>query len=365
MTHAASEIYMTDETMGDLADALDRTIARGLNFLRSQQRANGSFAVFKSLDRELRELCMDDTTPFGTALVSYCLSFSSDPIAQVMIDRAIQHLCDEMSGPGVWRYWTKEHPYFNNIPPDLDDMSCISELLRLRGIPFPDNRSLFLANRDHQGLFYTWLIPRFLPIRVGGYWRTTLPQLLKPIRYLFWLAGASNSGDVDGIVNANVLFYLGDIPETRPLVSYLTNVLRNGEEVVCDKWYHSLYTFCYAVSRCCSKEIPGLEEARERIIQRITEELSRNDSEELGPTDLALAACALMNCQSSPILLEEAICKLISAQHESGEWSARWFYDAGFDTPPRYGSEELTTGFCLEALIRFRTQFNVKAAQIG
>ena len=336
---------------------LDRAIARGLDFLQERQRPCGGFAIYKSWDRAVEEFCVDDSSPFGTALIAYSLSFSDAPAARTMLDRATTLLLNEMSGPGVWRHWTRDHPYFDNIPPDLDDIACASVVLRLHGTPYPENRSLVLANRNRKGLFYTWLVPRLRPIGSAGYWRITLPQLLKPVRYmLYWLLMEARTSDVDGVVNANVLFYLGDIPEMRPVVRYLTGILQRGEEAICDKWYHDRFAFCYAVSRCCWAGVAGLEDARELIVRRVIAGLNGDEKYNVGPLHLALASCALMNCRASSAELERCLCRLIAAQREDGGWPAEFFYYGSSGPFPGYGSEEVTTGFCLEALARFRAQ---------
>jgi len=55
--------------------------------------------------------------------------------------------------------------------------------------------------------------------------------------------------DVDAVIEANVLFYLGERPETQPIIEYLFRVLRGGEEDSCDRWYFEPLHVYYAVSR--------------------------------------------------------------------------------------------------------------------
>jgi hypothetical protein len=67
-----------------------------------------------------------------------------------------------------------------------------------------------------------------------------------------------------------------------------------------------------------------------------------------------LAACSLLNWRTAPRELGRTIRFLLATQRDGGEWPAIPFYYAGPTNPAGFGSEELTTGFCLEALLRYR-----------
>jgi hypothetical protein len=203
------------------ADFLDRAVGRGLAFLRRSQLPSGEFKVFMSTDHALGRDCVADSSPFPTALVAYSLGFAGRAGAGDMLDRAVRFLLAEMEGPGLWRYWTKGHRYHSAIPPDLDDTACVSYVLRRHGARFPDNTRLVLANRDRAGLFYTWVTPRWPMPRVAAFWRASLRQWLSPLKlHYFWRLNESEPSDVDCVVNANVLFYLGDGEWARAVLYY-------------------------------------------------------------------------------------------------------------------------------------------------
>lgn len=344
---------MSDTWEGETT-AVQEAIARGLDFLQCRQRRSGAFAVYRSSDPALEENCVDDPSLFPAALIAYSLGFSDSAIARQIVDRAVAFFTREMEGPGIWRYWTPEHPSYPNIPPDLDDIACVSVVLKRHGAPLPDNRALILANRSRAGLFYTWLAPRLRPVVSRDFWIVTLRQLLRPIPFfLFWILFSARRSDIDAVVNANVLFYLGNSPAAGPVVDFLTNSLKRGEEATSDKWHRNRFMFYYALSRNCGSGIYGFAEARELIVDRVVAAL-RGDSGELRVLDTALAACALMNCGANPPELARAVATLTATQHGNGAWPAAPLYWGGPAGSPGYGSEELTTGFCLEALVRYR-----------
>ncbi len=347
---------------------LDAGVERGLDFLRRSQLPWGEFKVFLSIDNGFEQDCVPDSTPFPTALIAYSLGFADSDAAGEMLEKSLRFFLAEMEGPGLWRYWTKQeqyhatipswakqHEFERTIPPDLDDTACVSYLLRRHGVAFPDNLKLILANRNPRGLFYTWLTPRWPPPLDAGYWRVVLRQWLSPVKlYYFWKLTASAPDDVDCVVNANALFYAGDGPQTRAVVDYLIGVLRKGEEGCCDKWHTNPFMFHYVVSRNFHAGMKAFESVREESVGRIVAAAAADGSIGDGVLDTALAACALLNWKSSPPELGRAVSFLLGAQGAAGDWPRETLYYGGPKKHYGWGSEELTTGFCLEALLRYR-----------
>ena len=112
---------------------LDAGVERGLDFLRRSQLPWGEFKVFLSIDNGFETDCVPDSTPFPTALIAYSLGFADADAAREMLDKSLRFFLAEMEGPGLWRYWSKRHQSHSTIPPDLDDISCASYVLRRHG----------------------------------------------------------------------------------------------------------------------------------------------------------------------------------------------------------------------------------------
>jgi len=336
-------------------EGLDAGIVRGLGFLRRSQLPSGEFKVYMSTDNSLEKDCVVDSSPFPTALIAYSLGFADPSEAGGMLEKSLRFFLAEMEGPGLWRYWTKQHKYHSVIPPDLDDVACVSYVLRRHGVEFPSNLKLVFANRDPVGRFYTWLTPRWPMPRVPSYWHVVLRQWLSPLKmYYFWKLNESEPGDVDCVVNANVLFYLGGSPETLPVVEYLKDVVRRGEEGCCDKWHLNRFMFYYVVSRNYDAGVSALGEVRDQAMGRIV--AASNPDGSLGESVLetALAVCALLYWKGAPAEVERGVRFLLGRQREGGEWPRAALYYGGPKKYYGWGSEELTTGFCLEALLRYR-----------
>jgi hypothetical protein len=338
----------------DIAVNLEKTIKRGLEYLSGKQLATGEFASYRSADPLMKEDCVFDSSPFPTALIAFSLSFSNTIVAKEMIDRSSEFLLSEMEKHGVWRYWTAKHPYHKNIPPDLDDIACVSSVLQQNNIPIPNNSKILLANRNSKGLFYTWIMPRLkLPGNLT-YLSVVFKEALNPIRrYYFWKLNESEPNDIDAVVNSNVLFYLGNRQETKPVINYLIDIVRNNKEEGCDKWHLSPFNLQYFISKNYFAGIPEFEIIREESINKLltaTYSAAKNKNNIL---ETALAGCALLNWNCAMDKVYPYIEKILKHQEEAGSWPIFPLYYGG---PKKYfgwGSCEITTAYCLEALIRY------------
>jgi hypothetical protein len=340
-------------TLTNTRNELDQAIAQGIDFLRTMQLPSGTFQIFCSPHPLLEEECKPDYSTFQTAQISYCLHFTNSEKVKEILRKAIGFLVNAMQDGCVWRYTCSPNPDY--LAPDVDDTACISFLLKRHGVSFPDNTGVILGNRDSRGLFYTWILPRLRWTTHMSYWRVALRQLLK-LRQLYWFYRVTECkpNDVDLVVNANVLFYLRERPETRPIILYLIKTIEEQAEEKCDKYYANRFNFYYFVSRNHASGIRGFEPMGDTIVGRIKS--CAHPDGVIGNHILhtAQAACALMDWKDDSTVLDNAIQAILCARNSSGGWKKCPFYYSGPSQKLAWGSEELTTGFCLEALTRYR-----------
>ncbi len=310
--------------------AIRRAIEKGVAFLESAQLPSGEIPIETSPTPEMSGDCVRDPVVFPAALAARTLSITSS--ADRIRSRALDFLLREMEPGGLWRYPSSEHPGHDHIPLDVDDTSIASAALAAAGRSFPNNRALLLANRERSGLFRTWIV-RWWPH----------PRKI----YRFFRETTADVGDVDSVINANVVIYLGMCEETRPAIAHMLAVLRANGEMMSTKWYESRFTVWYFFSHALREIAP---EAGEMIVPRIETATPRN------ALDLALAASTLLLWNRAP-----DVQPLIDAQLPSGAWPRAGFYHAGLKrispnefqpTPPWWGSEALTTILAVEALSR-------------
>jgi len=297
----------------------NEALARGVAFLRRVQLPSGELPVLAS--------GKPDPSVFPTAVMAHSLSFA--PAASDVHQRALDFLAAEMQPGGVWKHWPRIHPQHAFLLPDLDDTACASAVLTRAGRIIPDNRALLLKNRNQRGLFRTWLLRYRHPLAM----------------FAFFTRTSAKPFDADAVVNANVLFYLGEIAE---VVEHLLAVLREDRERHCDKWYDNPFVVWYFFARALHGISP---EAADLIGKKIAAATPSNALEH------ALAACSLLYIRH-----KADIGSLRQMQLPSGAWPSAPVYHGGrarrrdgtFGEPhpdtPYWGSEAWTTAFALEAL---------------
>ncbi|HLZ00177.1 MAG TPA: hypothetical protein VKT33_14045 [Candidatus Angelobacter sp.] len=332
---------------------LEQAIAQAVDFLYAAQLPSGTFQIFCSPHPLLEEKCVADYSTFQTAQISYCLSFTKSDRVEEIVRRAIRFLLSTMQDGCVWRYTCNPNPDY--LPPDVDDTACISFLLRRHGVSFPDNTGVILGNHDSRGLFYTWVLPRLQWTNHMSYWRVALRQLLK-LRQLYWFYTVTECrpNDLDLVVNANVLYYLGERPETAPIIRRLIQIIEEQAEETCDKYYADRFNFYYFLSRNYAAGIRAFEAVGDTILARIKSYAHPDGVIGSHILHTAQAACALMDWKDHSTVLDDAIQAILRATGPNGGWQKFPFYYSGPSKKLAWGSEELTTGFCLEALSRYR-----------
>lgn len=338
----------------------EHSLLSGLAFLGSRQLPTGQFPIQATSHYKHGSPVVDDASPFATSHISYSLGFLPKPAVHSMLERALSYLRREMTSPGLWRYWNRDAVWdgrriYSFIPADLDDTASHSWLLRRHGVAFPDNRHLFLHNRDRQSRFYTWFVPR--PRATGDlrYWRAVLGEMTLARLTVFWRTTEAGYDDVDAVVNANVLLYLGETPETAPIVRWLARIVETGHEAESDKWYRDLFTFHYALSRCRLAGIHGFDHLRPLILDRLTAAVRADGGIGDNPMHTALALNTLFNLRIDAPFVGRAVAHLLDTQAADGGWQSAPYYYGGPKRLVSWGSRELTTGLCLEALARAGT----------
>ena len=125
--------------------------------------------------------------------------------------------------------------------------------------------------------------------------------------------------------------------------------MQRNEEAECSKYYPDPLAFYYMLSRACCSGVTSLRETRGAVLERvIAAQLDRGSFETA--LAAALAACSLLNFNHVSTPLPGAIAYIIGAQRADGSWPKSPLY---LGPAPYYGSEELTTALCVEALARY------------
>jgi hypothetical protein len=308
--------YATVLSSMTASERLAPSVRRGLRFLYDNQLPYGEFRTYASPSKDLSVTFLDSSV-FVTTFVLYSVAHIDCPCATTMTNRAISFLTEEMKGPGLFQYYTSKNT--RSIGFDLDDTACASVALQ-RSHPLVvrgHNVEYFMENRNRAGLFYTWL------------------------------GGEALENDVDSVVNANVVFYLGDRDETKSACRYLIDTIESSSKNDSYRHYLDEMTLYYVVSRAYAHGTLSLSGARDAIIEKVLR-LSKDDGSFGDGLATACAVCSLTNFEFDGVArLRKAARYLEERQRANGSWRRVAMY---CQPGMYYGSEELTTALCLEAL---------------
>lgn len=337
--------------MDNLQTDVEKAIERGIIYLHQNQFPNGEFCCYIGHEDHMKDT-VPDANVFPTSLICYSLLNVADhPKANHVLQLAASFLQHQSMRGGIWNNFTRANPYFKVCPADVDNTACASIVLTALNREYPNNEELLYLNRNPKKLFYSWYAFRPTTIKHKDYWLLMLREFKYPLSsMLFWKNVEAEKYDIDGAVNANVLFYLGLNNKTEAIINYLLDIIASHKEADCDKWYRNPFTIYYFFSRILHNGVHELEPIRKPIIQRTLAAVNTDGSIGASALDTALALITLIKLNYTSVEVDNAIKYLLSNQCEYGNW-LRWaIYYGGPKKLQCYGSEEITTGFCIEAL---------------
>ncbi|MGB3653517.1 MAG: tetratricopeptide repeat protein [Rivularia sp. (in: cyanobacteria)] len=326
----------------EYTNQLKISVNKGINFLLKNQLNYGEFKTevcnrYKDSSGKIIDEWIFDSSPFATALILYCLNFiEEDERVQEIRKQGLKFLMDEMEEGGLWRYWSSKNEKHGMIPPDLDDICSISHILKINNISFPDNTKTIVNNRNSEDIFHTWLL--------------SIPG--KKVLYSNDTWTINQEDDICCIVNSNVLLYLGEIKETEKIVEHLSQVILKGTETTSTPFYNHELSFYYMLSRAYYNGVLSLNTVKEAVVDKILN-TQKSDGSFGNHLLTSLAICSLLNYDYYSPELSKAIIFLIKSQQFNGSWKRIPVY-GGHADKAIYGSAELTTAFCIEALARYQ-----------
>lgn len=335
-------------------------IQQALDALAHRQLPHGEFATMLGRDNILTDGVFD-SSPFVTTFVAYCLTHVR-PASDGMLGRALDFLDSEREPGGIWRYYSSRQFKHRRVPPDLDDTCCVSFVLRQCGRRVPANKQLILANRDASGRFGTWMIPTartgilFRLARAAGdlraRWRTPdKPAEFRNVPRFSTDTDPVFPDEIDPVVNANVVLYLGESDETSAAISYLISVVREQREADTAIYYPHPLSLHYAIARAIDHGVRSLAVVNRELTGSAEAILSEGEPR-LTPMTAALGATILQILAPGSPAIPPAVEFILNSQYSAGHWRGEAFYRGPLEF---WGSDELTTAFCIEALARYAT----------
>jgi hypothetical protein len=278
------------------------------------------------------------------------ISLARVPGAGDITAKAIRFLVAEMERSSIWRRWASKRSTHPHSPVDVDDTACASMAVSLGGIDTGANRNVLLAGRNESGVFMTQVAVRPpLPSSPAGW-------LAASREFASWLhrrrnpnqAGAETD-EVDCVVNAHVVTYLGPEATTRAASAYLAELVARGREAGCDQRYPDVARLYYALSTAIRHGDRILALVADLIVARVERRLA-DDGDECGDLTTALLALTLDNLANRGEAYDKAVARVVAEQTAEGSWGRDVVCVDGPAPSAACVSEALTTATCLEVL---------------
>lgn len=302
----------------------------GLRYLESVQMEYGEFPTTftPNIPEPQRSLASSfDSNLFATAMLADALHSIQNPRVERMQKKSVAFIQSQLGNQsGLWSYFTTHNPkplYPISIY-DLDDTAFASMVLQQNNVSFPDNRAAINANKNAEGLYYTFMLP------------------------------PSMQGNPDCGVNANVLSYL---QENDPKVcGYLNEQVIQGKNCAI---YYTLMDAYYLIARAYASGISCLKPSIPHITNYVLTRFNKkNGSVDNSPFKTAIALNTLFSSGYHGPEIQQAKQYLLKTQSTiNGSWPAEdfWLW-AGRDDEGkpalmgRSSSSALTTAIVLKAL---------------
>ncbi len=281
------------------------------------------------------------SSPFVTASILIALADIKAPLADTIKAKGCSFI-ESAEEKGLWRFW-KNFSSKNHVPCDADDTSlCSFALKRIKNIQ-PDNLQLFNANRNGNGLFYTWFLPRASFITQPG-------RLLSFYNDSRIAANTIQSGflhkdDVEVAVMANTLLYLGEKENTKATINHIIDTMKGGQPYAMHFYASDVFVW-YHIARARHYSVNSFTGLQETFIAWFKQKEQTLDLK----TDLPLAF-ALYNSAfyfGVPQIAENLLRKLIDGTVNGANFPYHYFTSK--DRNYNAGSAALTLSWYAETL---------------
>ena len=310
----------------DLREVTVAATGQGLEFLKRNVEADGAWPSRQYENWELTGSWSVEFPPFVGGLGMLALEGCADPAAEELRARTRAFLHTRIEYPGVWRYWP-------HLVPDLDSTAICS----LAATPhlwllLARNVDAILSCRDGKGRFLTWMHAH------DG-------------------ADAARN-DVDCVVNANVMAYLGDRVETRAAQRWLEALVEDQRETDAFlPFYPAVMDLYVALVRASCLAPPVFAGLRPTLASRIL--ACREAGGGFGDilrTAQAVTALDRLGEGGREAVVRPALELMLATQRPDGGWSECFAWRGIPGTSFGFGSETLTTACCIEAMVRVLRQ---------
>lgn len=307
----------------DLRDACGRAVDAGTDYLSRTVAPNGGWPAKVYEIRAPLNGSVTHVPPFVAAMGAMSLTACRHPDAASIRERSRSFLREIVEPQELWRY-------IHFVPPDTDDTSICT----LATGPYADalpNEDVIIAQGDPKGRFCTWIFTPDYPVKLFN--------------------------EPDAVVNANIIAYLGDRPETRAAQDWLRELIAGPADAIDDAihYYPHQLDLDIALARANHLQAPLFAELRDAITERILASQAADGLfADAMRTGQALTALDRLGALSLAHVVQPAVERLLATQRADGSWPGCLAWQGGPGFPFAFESAALSTASCIEALERVR-----------
>jgi len=317
---------------------IEPNFKKGVEFLRKQQKKDGSFTSQSSPNPFDFSKAVEYKTVFSNALILHCLNDISDPRLD-LIKRELASFLLKQKSPKLWtfNYWPKgavqrkERPY----PDDLDDTSCALAAL---------------YNYDSKLITSKWMAKVIKVLLAceqgpGGPYKT-------------WVVGKKSPDhwqDIDLVVNSNIFYFLSLQGVKMPNLTLF--IQKNIDDLnFRSPYYPSEYPVLYFVTRAIKNSKDKFsQKTKDKIIDHLLKKQDKNGFWK-DNTQTIFACHSLINIGFGVDKLDKTIKKISACQMPDGSWPAGAIcLDPSIKDKPYFsGSPAISTILALELLSKYQ-----------
>ncbi len=302
----------------------EKSIERGVVYLASQQRLDGSFLSYSSPSQNNFEEAQEYETVFTSALILTALHHINTPKTQTIKSKIVRFLLTQKSEHWTFNYWNRLSKEYTSLPypDDLDDTFCALSALHLYDKSIINGNAL--ASIVH--------ILTSLETQEGGPYRTWITENTADD---IWK-------DVDLAVNANIAYFLILNKIHLPnLETFIEDAIT--ENRFTSPYYPTPYPILYFISRWYTGEY------KEKAIEYI---LSKRKKDRWGnPVNDACAVSALLRFGYDPSQLTLDVEQISQTLSQPSSFTFYTGINPKRDTRFYAGSPSLTTALILEMML--------------
>jgi hypothetical protein len=331
---------------------VERALRRARDFVAASQLPTGELPMEMTRRKSEEDpgVASLDPSAFATMYAALAMRADRSPETLAILANVRRFLDAQRIGPGLWRYWATPSRFYRIVPADTDSTSGVLTLYEREGWPTPVTRRIVEENRDRRGRFFTWITPGNVRSVNPRYWWFLARDASLARLVHFWRVSWAHRGDVDLVINVNVVRYLGDVACTRGAIAWILESVWLGEEEQRDKWYLDRSTLYLSLGRAFADGIARFGDLRPVITARVAERAAASGEIGGSPMHTAMCASALLHLGLRNEIVERAVAFLCASQDDEGAWAAGPHFYGGPKRLAWWGSRTFTTAMAFETL---------------